>query len=183
MSLAGLVPPLCDENGSMLLDGGYLDNLTVAHMKSLGADVIFAVDVGGLDDQTLQHYGDSLSGFWALLNRWNPFSGTVNPPTLSEIQAKLAYVSSIDMLERAKAMPGCRYMQPPVESYGDVGVWTVLRRFIERGMRMGGSFLGQLRKEGVLAKAGVGVDGMGGEGSAEGAREVRRTMAPRRASI
>ena len=27
------------------LDGGYIDNLTVAHMKRLGADVIFAVDV------------------------------------------------------------------------------------------------------------------------------------------
>ena len=63
MSLAGLLPPLCDE-GSMLLDGGYIDNLTVAHMKSLGADTIFAVDVGSLDDQTPQQFGDSLSGFW-----------------------------------------------------------------------------------------------------------------------
>jgi predicted acylesterase/phospholipase RssA len=53
MSLAGLLPPLCD-NGSMLLDGGYIDNLTVTHMKSLGADVIFAVDVGSLDDNAPQ---------------------------------------------------------------------------------------------------------------------------------
>ncbi|KAI9873190.1 MAG: Neuropathy target esterase, partial [Pleopsidium flavum] len=67
MSLAGLLPPLCDE-GSMLLDGGYVDNLTVAHMKSLGADVIFAVDVGSLDDNLPQAFGDSLSGFWALMN-------------------------------------------------------------------------------------------------------------------
>lgn len=78
MSLAGLLPPLCD-NGSMLLDGGYIDNLTVAHMKSLGADVIFAVDVGSLDDDTPQSFGDSLSGFWATFNRWNPFSAYPNP--------------------------------------------------------------------------------------------------------
>ncbi|KAK3088963.1 phosphatidylcholine and lysophosphatidylcholine phospholipase, partial [Teratosphaeriaceae sp. CCFEE 6253] len=90
MSLAGLLPPMCDE-GSMLLDGGYIDNLTVSHMKSLGAEVIFAVDVGALDDDVPQYYGDSLSGFWASLNRWNPFSSYPNPPTLSEIQARLAY--------------------------------------------------------------------------------------------
>ncbi|KAI5298262.1 phosphatidylcholine and lysophosphatidylcholine phospholipase [Ascosphaera atra] len=55
MSLAGLVPPLCDE-GSMLLDGGYMDNLPVGHMRSLGADVIFAIDVGSIDDNTPQTY-------------------------------------------------------------------------------------------------------------------------------
>lgn len=71
MSLAGLLPPLCDE-GEMLLDGGYVDNLTVAHMKSLGADTVFAVDVGSVDDQTPQQFGDSLSGFWAFLNRYGP---------------------------------------------------------------------------------------------------------------
>ncbi|KAJ5667729.1 Lysophospholipase nte1 [Penicillium maclennaniae] len=117
MSLAGLIPPICDE-GSMLLDGGYIDNLTVAHMKSLGADVIFAVDVGSIDDNTPQGYGDSLSGFWSVINRWNPFSTLPNPPTLSEIQARLAYVSSIDNLERAKNTPGCLYMRPPIDPYG-----------------------------------------------------------------
>ena len=69
MSLAGLLPPLCDE-GDMLLDGGYVDNLTVAHMKSLGAETIFAIDVGSVDDQTPQRFGDSLSGFWAFMNRF-----------------------------------------------------------------------------------------------------------------
>lgn len=117
MSLAGLLPPMCDE-GNMLLDGGYVDNLTVSHMKSLGADVVFAVDVGALDDDRPQAYGDSLSGFWASLNRWNPFSSYPNPPTLSEIQARLAYVSSVDALERAKNIPGCKYMRPPIEPYG-----------------------------------------------------------------
>ena len=117
MSLAGLLPPLCDE-GNMLLDGGYIDNLTVSHMKSLGVDTIFAVDVGALDDETAQAYGDSLSGFWASINRWNPFSSYPNPPTLSEIQARLAYVSSVDALERAKTMPGSRYMRPPIDPYG-----------------------------------------------------------------
>ena len=173
MSLAGLVPPLCDD-GSLLVDGGYLDNLTVAHMKSLGADVVFAVDVGALDDSTPQQFGDSLSGFWALINRWNPFSSFANPPTLSEIQARLAYVSSVDALERAKTTPGVRYMRPPVETYGTLDFGR-FEEIVKVGHEYGKQFLGGLRKEGVLPAV------LGEEG--EGVKKMRRTVAPRRASI
>ena len=172
MSLAGLIPPLCDE-GSMLLDGGYVDNLTVAHMKSLGADVIFAIDVGSLDDNLPQAFGDSLSGAWALLNRWNPFSGYPNPPTLSEIQARLAYVSSVDALERAKTTPGCLYMRPPIDPYGtlDFGKFEEIYKV---GYDYGKEFLGGLRERGILP---------GSVEETEEKRNLRRTMAPRRASV
>ncbi|KAL2159901.1 hypothetical protein VTH06DRAFT_2034 [Thermothelomyces fergusii] len=171
MSLAGLLPPLCDE-GSMLLDGGYVDNLTVSHMKSLGADVIFAVDVGALDDDTPQAFGDSLSGLWAFFNRWNPFSSVPNPPTLAEIQARLAYVSSVDALERAKTLPGCIYMRPPVEEYGTLE-FGKFNEIYAVGYRYGQEFLARLRERGVLP--------LGEEMS--GKKALRRTMAPRRASI
>ena len=172
MSLAGLFPPLCDE-GSMLLDGGYVDNLTVAHMKSLGADVIFAIDVGSLDDNLPQAFGDSLSGAWALVNRWNPFSNYPNPPTLSEIQARLAYVSSVDALERAKTTPGCLYMRPPIDPYGtlDFGKFDEIYRV---GYQYGKEFLGGLRERGILP---------GSVEETEEKRNLRRTMAPRRASV
>ncbi|KAF2687554.1 lysophospholipase NTE1 [Lentithecium fluviatile CBS 122367] len=171
MSLAGLLPPLCD-NGSMLLDGGYIDNLTVTHMKSLGADVIFAIDVGSLDDDTPQSFGDSLSGFWAILNRWNPFSSYPNPPTLSEIQSRLAYVSSYDALERAKNTPGCRYMRPPVDAYGTLD-FAKFDEIYQAGYKYGREYLGQLREQGVLPVT----------EETEKERNLRRTMAPRRASI
>ncbi|KAK8118720.1 patatin-like phospholipase [Apiospora kogelbergensis] len=172
MSLAGLIPPLCDE-GSMLLDGGYIDNLTVSHMKSIGADVIFAIDVGALDNDTPQTYGDSLSGAWAFFNRWNPFSTTPNPPTLAEIQGRLAYVSSVDALERAKTMPGCIYMRPPIDDYGtlDFGKFDEIYAM---GHKFGQEFLDKLREDGVLPAV---VE----ETAAKAA--LRRTMAPRRASI
>jgi lysophospholipid hydrolase len=171
MSLAGLIPPLCDE-GNLLLDGGYIDNLTVSHMKSLGADVIFAVDVGAIEDDTPQKYDDSLSGFWVLLNRFNPFSTFPNPPTLGEIQARLAYVSSVDALEKAKTTPGCRYLVPPVQAYGTLE----FGRFDEIynvGYEFGKRYLGQLRDEGVIPVM----------EETEEKRNLRRTMAPRRASI
>ncbi|KAI1394111.1 lysophospholipase NTE1 [Hypoxylon trugodes] len=171
MSLAGLLPPLCDE-GSMLLDGGYIDNLTVSHMKSLGASVIFAIDVGAVDDDTPQSYGDSLSGFWAFFNRWNPFSSTPNPPTLAEIQARLAYVSSVDALERAKNMPGCIYMRPPIDEYGtlDFGKFDEIYGL---GYKFGKDFLDHLKEDGVLPLV----------EETEAKKALRRTMAPRRASI
>jgi predicted acylesterase/phospholipase RssA/CRP-like cAMP-binding protein len=175
MSLAGLIPPLCDE-GHMLLDGGYVDNLTVAHMKSLGADVVFAIDVGSLDDNTPQQFGDSLSGFWALLNRWNPFSSYPNPPTLSEIQARLAYVSSVDALERAKTTPGCLYMRPPIDAYGTLD-FAKFDEIYEVGYVYGKEFLARVREKGDLK----GVIGHWDESEEE--KGLRRTMAPRRASI
>ena len=168
MSLAGLLPPLCD-NGSMLLDGGYIDNLTVAHMKSLGADVIFAVDVGSLDDDTPQSFGDSLSGFWATFNRWNPFSAYPNPPTLSEIQSRLAYVSSIDALERAKTTSGCRYMRPPIDPYGTLD-FAKFEEIYEVGYKYGKEFLTGLKEQGVLPIT----------EETEKEKDLRRTMAPRR---
>ncbi|KAI9668761.1 MAG: phosphatidylcholine and lysophosphatidylcholine phospholipase [Alyxoria varia] len=210
MTLAGLVPPLCDD-GNLLVDGGYVDNLTVAHMKrGLGADAVFAVDVGGIYDNTPQAFGDSLSGFWAAVNRWNPFSSFANPPTLSEIQARLAYVSSVDALERAKTTPGCRYMRPPVTDYGtlDFGKFDEIVRV---GYEYGRGYLARLRREGSLppglgvggvvgagivgavgvgSEGGEGGEGIGGTNGAavggvveEEKRRLRRTMASRRASI
>ncbi|PFH60270.1 hypothetical protein XA68_11190 [Ophiocordyceps unilateralis] len=171
MSLAGLLPPLCDE-GSMLLDGGYVDNLTVSHMKRLGVNTIFAIDVGALDDDTPQTYGDSLSGVWAFFNRWNPLSAHPNPPTLAEIQGRLAYVSSVDALERAKTMAGCVYMRPPIDEYGtlDFHKFDELYRL---GYKFGVDFFSKLREQGALPVT-----------EETGAKEtMRRTTAPRRASI
>jgi len=171
MSLAGLLPPMCDQ-GSMLLDGGYIDNLTVEHMKSLGADVIFAVDVGAVDEDTPQQYGDSLSGFWSLWNRWNPFSNAPNPPVISEIQSRLAYVSSVYALERAKNMSGCHYMRPPVEGIGTLQFGS-FEEVYELGYNYGKQYLAKLKEQKVLPIM---------EESGE-ERKLRRTTMARRASI
>lgn len=56
MSLAGLVPPMTD-GGDMLCDGGYVDNLPVSTIRSMGANIILAVDVGSVDDRIEMTYG------------------------------------------------------------------------------------------------------------------------------
>ena len=178
MSLAGLIPPLCDD-GCMLLDGGYIDNLTVAHMKSLGADTIIAVDVGSLYDRIDQNFGDSLSGFWALLNRWNPFSLFPNPPTLSEIQARLAYVSSVDALERAKTMPGVLYLRPPIDPFGTLDFGR-FEEIYKAGYVYAKGVFEELKREGKVP--GQEEDGEG-EGEDGRRKALRRTVAVRRASV
>ncbi|KAG1773999.1 hypothetical protein EV702DRAFT_1127656 [Suillus placidus] len=117
MTLVGLLPPLCD-NGSMLVDGGYIDNLPVSTMFSMGASVVLAADVGSIDDNSPRNFGDSVSGWWLVFNRWNPFSSARTVPAITEIQSRLAYVSSVHTLEAAKVTRNCLYMQMPVQEYG-----------------------------------------------------------------
>jgi lysophospholipid hydrolase len=116
MSLSGFLPPLCD-NGSMLMDGGYLNNVPADVMRDLGAKVIVAVDVGSAEDNTLMNYGDTLSGWWVLLNSFNPFAKGGKIPTLNDIQSKLAYTSSVPLREKTAKMEGCYYLRPPICQY------------------------------------------------------------------
>ena len=43
-------------------------------MLNQGAKTIISVDVGAEDNNDLTNYGDSVSGWSLLLNRWNPFA-------------------------------------------------------------------------------------------------------------
>lgn len=117
MTLAGLIPPLIDE-GNMLVDGGYTDNLPVSIMMALGSRSVFAIDVGSIDDTSPQHFGDTLSGWWVLLNRFNPWSSMRNIPSIPDIQTRLTYTTSVKTLEEAKALDSCLYLRMPVTQYG-----------------------------------------------------------------
>jgi lysophospholipid hydrolase len=61
-------------NLAVLVDGGYVDNLPVETMMSIGPATVIAVDVGSIDDTRPRIYGDSVSGFGILFRRLNPFS-------------------------------------------------------------------------------------------------------------
>ncbi|ELU16432.1 hypothetical protein CAPTEDRAFT_138805 [Capitella teleta] len=118
MSLSGYLPPLCDPiDGHLLLDGGYVNNLPADVMKSAGAQSIFAVDVGSLDETDLTNYGDELSGWWLLWKKWNPWAAPVKVPNMAEVQARLAYVGCVGQLERVKANDYCEYLRPPIDKY------------------------------------------------------------------
>lgn len=119
MSLSGYLPPLCDPvDGHLLLDGGYVNNLPADIMHDvMGAETILAIDVGSQDDSDLTNYGDTLSGWWLLWKRWNPFTTPVRVPNLPEIQSRLAYVSCVKQLEEVKSSDYCIYIRPPIDGY------------------------------------------------------------------
>ncbi|XP_044593331.1 neuropathy target esterase sws isoform X2 [Cotesia glomerata] len=118
MSLSGYMPPLCDPtDGHLLLDGGYVNNLPADIMLRQGAHHILAIDVGSQDDTDLTNYGDSLSGWWLLWKRWNPFATPVKVPNLPDIQSRLAYVSCVRQLEEVKSSDYCEYIRPPIDRY------------------------------------------------------------------
>ena len=119
MSLSGYLPPLCDPiDGHLLLDGGYVNNLPADVMHDvMGAETILAIDVGSQDVMDMTNYGDTLSGWWLLWKRWNPFSKPVRVPNLPEIQSRLAYVSCVKLLEEVKQSEYCTYIRPPIDKY------------------------------------------------------------------
>ncbi|XP_043463583.1 neuropathy target esterase sws isoform X3 [Leptopilina heterotoma] len=118
MSLSGYMPPMCDPaDGHLLLDGGYVNNLPADEMLRQGAHHILAIDVGSQDDTDLTNYGDSLSGWWLLWKRWNPFAEPVKVPNLPDIQSRLAYVSCVRQLEEVKNSDYCEYIRPPIDKF------------------------------------------------------------------
>ncbi|XP_025996644.1 neuropathy target esterase sws isoform X3 [Solenopsis invicta] len=86
-------------------------------MLRQGAHHILAIDVGSQDDTDLTNYGDSLSGWWLLWKRWNPFATPVKVPNLPDIQSRLAYVSCVRQLEEVKTSDYCEYIRPPIDKY------------------------------------------------------------------
>jgi hypothetical protein len=87
-------------------------------MKTLGCDVVIAVDVASVDDTSPVMYGDSLSGWTVMLSRWNPFYRFARIPSLADIQQRLAYISSVSQLETAKADEDVLYLRVPVTQFG-----------------------------------------------------------------
>eukprot|EP00127_Corallochytrium_limacisporum_P005938 Clim_evm15s215 gene=Clim_evmTU15s215 len=113
MTLAGYFPPITDpETGALLVDGGYLNNLPADIMaQRFGAKIIIAHDIGAEDESDFYNYGDDISGWYLLANRYNPFSEKVRVPNLDEIQSRLAYAACAQHLEGIKANERYHYLR------------------------------------------------------------------------
>ncbi|KAI2668247.1 Patatin-like phospholipase domain-containing protein 6 [Labeo rohita] len=140
MTLSGYLPPLCDpKDGNLLMDGGYINNLPgklyrdkwikfcrdwmvwtkmlTDIARNMGTKTVIAIDVGSQDETDLCNYGDSLSGWWLLWKRINPWAEKVKVPDMAEIQSRLAYVSCVRQLELVKKSAYCEYIRPPIDRF------------------------------------------------------------------
>ena len=150
MNYAWLLPPMCDpEDGHLLMDGCYINNVPGDVMGDNDCKHILAVDVVALDDRDLTDYGDSLNGFWLL---WKKFaaaffwgSKAAKIPDLSEIQMRLAFCSHYKNLEELKSNPNYEYIHPPMEKYlaADFHLFEEIRAV---GYHHGSTFFSGLRR-------------------------------------
>ena len=63
-------------------------------------------------------YGATLSGWWLLWNRLNPFAATVCVPSMGEINSALMWVSSERHLDRIRRDPRVDLLlRPPVQVF------------------------------------------------------------------
>ncbi|XP_054828826.1 patatin-like phospholipase domain-containing protein 6 isoform X8 [Eublepharis macularius] len=85
--------------------------------RNMGAKTVVAIDVGSQDETDLCNYGDSLSGWWLLWKRLNPWAQKVKVPDMAEIQSRLAYVSCVRQLEVVKSSSYCEYIRPPIDRF------------------------------------------------------------------
>ncbi|PJF17749.1 Lysophospholipase NTE1 [Paramicrosporidium saccamoebae] len=154
MSLCGFLPPLCDR-GALLVDGGYLNNVPVDVMMANdhSTTTVIAIDVGAEDETNLFDYGDTLSGFWLLLQRL--FGRNLLIPTLTELQSRLAYVGCNDKLEAVKLAAATTahvlYLRPPVQRFG-VMDFAHHVRLISIGYEYGRGVVEEWRTDGTLKR-------------------------------
>ncbi|XP_043362664.1 patatin-like phospholipase domain-containing protein 6 [Dermochelys coriacea] len=112
------LPPLCDPKDShLLVDGCYVNNVPADIARNMGAKTVVAIVVGSQDETDLCNYGDSLSGWWLLWKRFNPWTQKVKVPDMAEIQSRLAYVSCVRQLEVVKSSSYCEYIRPPIDRF------------------------------------------------------------------
>ena len=117
MSLTGYLPPI-SENGSLLVDGGYLNVVPADVMRTqMQARTVIAVDVSPQTERNYYEYGTHLSGWWLLWNSWNPFVTTVQVPSMGDISDTLRWVSS-DQHRKQVVHDADLYLTPPVGGYG-----------------------------------------------------------------
>ena len=155
MALLGTFPPVYD-NGDVLIDGGYVNNLPIDVIFAMGADTIVAVDVENKDNsqwELLTNWGDSLSGWWLfarLIMSKLGIGGKVNLPKMSDAQGTLFYIAStmrlIDMIEEGERSGKLLYLHPSgIEQYG-IAEYGRIDEIVKKGYSIAKAKLPEFRE-------------------------------------
>jgi NTE family protein/lysophospholipid hydrolase len=134
MSVPGVAPPVPD-NGSLLVDGGVLNNLPADVMRQMcGGGCVIAVDVNPQVDLAASvDYGESLSGWSAAWRQLNPLGPRLRLPTIHAILERTTSLSSVQQADAANSIVDL-YLHPPIEGFGMFEV-AALDRIADVGYR------------------------------------------------
>jgi predicted acylesterase/phospholipase RssA len=121
ISLPGMMPPVCTDDGELLVDGGLVDDLPIDVMAPLldGGRTI-AVDLGiRTDFRVGQPFNPSLSGWRVLGRRLNPVGPRFDGPSLLATLLRAKEVASHESLElKRQAHDVALLVRPPVAGVG-----------------------------------------------------------------
>ncbi|MFA5938546.1 MAG: patatin-like phospholipase family protein [Sinimarinibacterium sp.] len=129
MAVPGVAPPVAWQ-GSLLCDGGVVNNLPTDVMQNLERGSIIACSVSAQGDIALPGYGIDGPEPGALLGRRR--HPDLRAPRFSEILLRTATLASDTTLARAAAERADVYLRMPVQSYGMFD-WAALDALIELG--------------------------------------------------
>jgi len=153
MSIGGYMPPLCDpEDGHLLLDGGYVNNVPADVMHERASGPILAHDVGARfdDEPPLYDYGDYLSGWSYQLAKLVPFSRIPRVLKPEEIQLRLGSVACYSKLREVSEADYCDLIRlPQIENYGTFQ-FHAFEEIRQMGYQSGKSYFSEKWKVGPL---------------------------------
>lgn len=119
VAIPGIFPPLLDEEGNLLVDGGVINNFPIDVMRGLcGEGLVIAVDASSpRHKQKAYRFGPVVSGWRVLGQRLNPFRPA---PAVPSLLGSLMRVLGANSLYRAEAVRPLAdlIIRPPVRGIG-----------------------------------------------------------------
>jgi predicted acylesterase/phospholipase RssA/CRP-like cAMP-binding protein len=132
VAIPGIFPPIRSPEGHVLVDGGIMDNLPVAEMRTrLDGGRVVAVDLrtrNELPSIDLPAGGEA-SGWQPLLRRFNPARPRMDMPRMIDLLIRSTELASGDRHDTADVT-----LRPPVEGFGLLE-FTAYEALIEAGYR------------------------------------------------
>lgn len=135
LSIPAIFPPVIDEQGHVLVDGGLMNNFPVDIMRQeVGSGKIIGVKVGS-NDAPNQEYGYevSLSGWQVLRSRLDPRAEQLAVPSLASILVRSAMVNNIHLVE--KVTDACDLLIEPDVQHAGLLDFAAYPALIEHGYR------------------------------------------------
>ena len=88
------------------------------------------IDVGARESADLYNYGDYISGWYLLWQKWWPWAKTLRIPDLNEIQSRLAYIANNHLLEEFINNDECVYLRcDNIEKFATMGKFEADKEF------------------------------------------------------
>ena len=133
ISIPGSAPPLIDDRGDLLIDGGVLDNVPVSTMRELGESSIIAVDVSPNVDLVVDPSLKLAPTPWEVLRNRFRSPGTERFPSLFKILYRTSVLASIRAGKQGRGEVAL-YLEPPTGMF-DTFDMDSIDTIVEAGYR------------------------------------------------